>query len=120
MVAVVAAAACFHRAGGIAVPNPNVITEREIAGTHAASIYGVIALLRPEFLLDRGPVSIVGTQRDVATVFLNSQPYGAIASMRDLPAADFSEVRYFSGIDAVTRFGRAYGGGVIELISRNH
>jgi hypothetical protein len=53
-------------------------------------------------------------------VFLNDQEYGPISLMRDLPAGHFSEVRYYSGIDAVTKFGRYYGTGVIQLISRNH
>ncbi len=112
--------ACFHRAGLAAVPNPNVITEDEIRDAHAGSIYDVIAKLRPQFLRDRGQVGFTSDVRDVATVFLNNEEYGPIASLHDLPAANFEEVRYYSGIDAVTKFGRYYGTGVIQLISRNH
>ena len=118
--AVLLTTACFRHASLSPTPNPNVITRAEIRSVHAASIYDAIAQLRPQFLRDRGSVSIVGGERDVATVFLNSQAYGSISAMRQLPATDFSQVRYYSGIDAVTKFGRAYGGGVIQLISRDH
>ncbi len=118
VLALALAAGCFHPARNAPEPNQNVITEVEIRATQAASIYDVIAELRPEYLRDRGVVSVLVGARDVATVFLNSEPYGSIASMRDLAAADFSEVRYFSGPDAVIKFGRSYGSGVIQLISR--
>ncbi len=111
---------CFHRARLADIPDRNVITEDEIDASHSATIYDVIAKLRPEYLRDRGPISLTGGARDVATVFLNSEEYGPIAGLRDFPARDIEEVRYFSGIDAVTKFGKWYGTGVIQLISRNH
>lgn len=112
--------ACFHHAPVGSVPDPNVITEDEIRSAEEGTIYDVIAKLRPQYLRDRGPIALVGGARDVATVFLNSQEYGPIAIMQNVPADDISEVRYYSGIDAVTKFGRYYGTGVIQLISRNH
>jgi len=120
VVGLLLATGCFHRAPLNEVSNPNVITEDEIRTAHEASIYDVVAKLRPQYLRDRGPISLVGGARDVATVFLNDQEYGPISLMRDLPAGDFAEVRYYSGIDAVTKFGRYYGSGVIQLLSRNH
>ena len=120
VVGLLLATACFHRAPLSPVADPNVITEDEIRSAHEASIYDVVAKLRPQYLRDRGPVSFVNGDRDVATVFLNDQEYGPISLMRDLPAGDFAEVRYYSGIDAVTKFGRYYGNGVIQLVSRNH
>ncbi len=113
-------AGCLHRARLADVPNPNVITEDEIDASHSATIYDVIAKLRPGYLRDRGPIALTGGARDVATVFLNSEEYGPIAGLRDFAARDIEEVRYFSGIDAVTKFGKWYGTGVIQLISRNH
>jgi hypothetical protein len=39
--------------------------------------------------------------------------------MRNIPPGRVAEIRYYPGTDAVTRFGAQYGGGVIQLISRN-
>jgi hypothetical protein len=114
------ATACFHRAPLADVPNANVITEDEIRAAHGNTIYDVIAKLRPQYLRDRGPVALTSGARDVATVFLNDQEYGPIAILRQVEATDVAEVRYYSGIDAVTKFGRYYGTGVIQLISRTH
>ncbi|MHB1862580.1 MAG: hypothetical protein ACYCVL_06365 [Gemmatimonadaceae bacterium] len=113
-------AACFHHAPLAKVDNPNVITESEIRRYPAASIYDVIAQLRPEFLRDRGRISLLTDTHDVATVFLNDVEYGQLADMKTMPAAEIAEVRFYSGIDAVIKFGRHYGSGVIQLISRNH
>lgn len=118
--AALALAGCVHRAPLVATSDPNVLTEQEIRDARAASIYDVIARLRPGYLRDRGPISISSSDRDVATVFLNAQEYGPIDILRNVPASDIAEVRYFSGIDAVTKFGRWYGTGVIQLISRDH
>ena len=112
-------AGCVHRATLAPVPNPNVITEDEIVDAQAATMYDVIARLRPAYLRDRGVVSFGGNTRDVATVFLNSQEYGPIGILRSVLPGEIAEVRYFSGIDAVTKFGRWYGTGVIQLISRD-
>ena len=113
-------AGCVHRARLADVPDPTVITEDELRSVQGNTMYDVIAKLRPQYLRDRGPIALTGGARDVATVFLNTEEYGPIASLRDFPATDIEEVRYFSGIDAVTKFGRYYGTGVIQLISRNH
>jgi len=112
--------ACLHRAPLAPTPDANVITENQIRAAQEGSIYDVIVKLHPEYLRDRGPIALVGGARDVATVFLNHQEYGPLDIMRSVPSGDIAEVRYFSGIDAVITFGRAYGTGVIQLISRNH
>jgi hypothetical protein len=120
LVAAVLVTACVRHVPLAAVPDPNVITEAEIDASHSSTMYDAIAKLRPAYLHDRGPISILTNARDVATVFLNSEEYGPLASLRDFPPGDIQEVRYFSGVDAVTKFGKWYGTGVIQLISRNH
>lgn len=96
----------------------SVITRDEIDSTHAASIYDVIAQLRAGYLRDRGTVSVLTGAHDVAVVFLGDQEYGEIPTMRNLPASRVEMVRYFSGTDAVSRFGSQFHGGVIQLIPR--
>jgi hypothetical protein len=74
--------------------------------------------MRPAFLRDRGRISTMGDNRDVAVVFLNDQFYGPLDGLRSVSAGTLQEIRYFSGTDAVVRFGSQFGGGVIQLISR--
>jgi hypothetical protein len=112
----VAGCALHHTSAGLR--NPNVITFEEIDSSGEANIYDVIMKLHAEYLRDRGPTSAVTGDHDIAVVFLNEQEYGAIGTLSSFPAHDIEEVRYFSGPDAVTKFGRRYGGGVIQLITR--
>ena len=96
----------------------NVITQEEIDASGAKNIYDVIARLRGNYLSDRGPISIKSNVHSRAVVFLNDQEYGIPETMRNIPPGRIAEIRYYSGTDAVARYGAQYGGGVILLISR--
>ncbi len=96
----------------------NVITQDEIDSTRASNVYDLIARLHADYLKDRGTVSIKTNKRERAIVFLNEQEYGIPETLRNLQPERFSEIRYFSSTEAVSKFGSQYGGGVIQLISR--
>jgi len=112
--------ACHPQQRGVANGSSvrNVITQVQIDAAGAASIYDVITRLHGEFLRDRGRTSILTNRTSRAIVFLNDQEYGIPETMRSIPPNRIAEIRYFSGTDAVTRYGAQYGGGVILLISR--
>ena len=97
----------------------NVITTEEIDASNANNVYDLIARLRGEFLKDRGKISIKSNTREQAVVFLNDQEYGTLETLRNMPPGRLSEIRYYSGIEAVNRYGSQYGGGVVLLVSRN-
>lgn len=118
LAALCVAVACHPQRSGTVGSLGRVITREQIAEVDARSIYDVIVRLRAEFLNDRGRTSIRTNATSRAVVFLNEQEYGVLESMRDIPPDRVQEVRYFSGSDAVVRFGAQFGGGVIQLISR--
>lgn len=119
VLALMLASACHRHAGVEQGPAAsNVITFDEIVAANASNVYDLIVRIRPEYLRDRGAVSILTKKRARAMVFLNDQEYGELETMRNLPADRIGEVHYFSGSDAVARFGSQYGGGVIQLVSR--
>lgn len=107
----------FHRAPELS-PNANVITFDEINAAGELTIYDVIVKLHSEYLRDRGQTSMNLSTRDVPVVFLNDQEYGALSTLNNFPAHDINEVRFFPWHEAVTKFGRKYEGGVIQLITR--
>jgi hypothetical protein len=112
------AIACHHQQAG-AFSVRDVITQGQIDSTGYTNIYDVIVRLHADYLRDRGPVSIKTNQHARAVVFLNAQEYGIPETLRNFPAGGVAEIRYYRGTDAVTKFGSQYGGGVIQLISRN-
>jgi hypothetical protein len=89
-----------------------------MTATNAVTAYDVIARLRGEYLRDRGPTSLVLPSQNRPIVFLNEQEYGALDVLHDVRADDLTEIRFYPGPDAVTKFGSRYSGGVIQLVSR--
>ena len=97
----------------------NVITRAELQAAGSVSAYEAIQRLRPTFLRNRGPVSLVNANaRTRPVVFIDMTEYGEIESLRNLDASRIQEVRYFPGQQAVTRFGSVFGAGVIQLTLR--
>ena len=111
---------CHHQASGArGGASNNVITQEEIEAAGASNIYDLIARLHANYLADRGRISIQTNTHSRAVVFLNDQEYGIPETMRNIPPDRVAQVRYYPGTEALSRFGAQYGGGVIQLISRN-
>jgi hypothetical protein len=98
--------------------DPNVITEQEIATSNGSNAYEVISRVRPTFLKQRGQTTITQGGSMYATVYVNSQQYGDVTSLRGISADQIREIRYYSASDAVSRFGSQNGTGVIQVITK--
>ena len=97
----------------------NVITQDQIDSSNANNVYELIQRLHGEYLKDRGKISIKTNQHERAVVFLNDHEYGILETMRNIPTSRVGEIRFFTGTEASARFGSQYGGGVVQLVSRN-
>ena len=110
--------ACASSGKGTATAS-NVISRTELDAAGSASVYDAVVRLHPNFLRNRGPTSVVNSSaRSVAAVFVNEAEYGEIESLHRLQASRVEEVRYYSGPEATTKWGSAYGAGVIALKMR--
>ena len=96
----------------------NIITEAELQKAGTASAYDVIARTHANFFRNRGRTSILAKDQARPVVFLNDVEYGVIETLRNIPASRLHEIRFYSGTEAAAKFGSAYSGGVIQLISR--
>ena len=91
----------------------------ELSAAGSVSTYDAVLRLRPYFFRDRGPTSLVNrSTRTRSVVFVDDREYGEIESLKNFPAERVEEVRFYSGLEATTRFGSAYGAGVIQLRMR--
>jgi hypothetical protein len=117
VLALVAAIACASAGTSSpgSVRNTNVITEQEIAASHESNAYDIISVLRPTYLKTRGHNTIHAAGSDFATVFMDGQQYGDLTSLRNIPAAQIHEIRYYSATDASNKFGMQAGGGAIDV-----
>lgn len=87
-----------------------VLTMAEIRAAELPNAYELVSRLRRPWL-----------RRDPRTggevrVFLNDREIGGAAALRDIPAVDVAELRYFDGEAAVARWGQAVEASVIEVI----
>jgi hypothetical protein len=117
--AVVAATGC-HPAPEVALPGSrsDVITRDELDSAGNVSVYDAIIRRHANFFRSRGPTSINSTSAPRAWVFMAEQAYGEIETLRNIPAERVESIKYYSGTDAATKFGKIYNGGVIQLIPR--
>ena len=111
--------ACASGGGSGKPLSSNLITRAELDAAGTASVHDAVVRLRPSFLRDRGPTSVVNASaRRMAVVFVDGSEYGELSSLERFTSSRVEEVRFYSGPEATTKFGSAYGAGVIALKMR--
>lgn len=98
----------------------NYLSGQEIleAKADVGTAYDAVARLRPNWLSSRGPTSF-DAQGAYAKVFVEGQPYGELASLRNIPAYHVADLRYYDVTEAGATFGlRGGNSGVIEVRMR--
>ena len=98
--------------------NSDVITAEEVAATHESNAYDAINQLKPLWLKSHGQTSVNTGSSPYASVFVDNQYFGDLASLRQIIAPQIKQIRYLNGPNAVTRYGMQYGSGVIEITTR--
>ena len=100
----------------------SVLTAEEIQAAHAdaTTLYDAVARLRPNWLAAKGVTSgYHNADTQYATVFLDGQQYGGIATLRNIQAYNVGIIHYYDVTQAGARFGIKGGSsGVIEVMSK--
>ncbi len=91
----------------------DVITEAEIAGSHASTAYEAIQLSHPLFLMSKIDVAPLGERE----VYLNGTRLGGIGELHGIPASSVREIRFVRALDAAAS-GIGRSGGAILVISK--
>jgi hypothetical protein len=99
-------------------PDPNWISEYEIDQIEFHSAYGIIEVLRPQWLRTRGVNSITGRTSGYADVFMDGQFVGGLDYLRNVSAMQISGLRFWGPGQAGVRFGMGYPRGVVEITSK--
>jgi len=96
----------------------NYLNADDIATAHAdiTTAYDAISRLRPNWLAPHGAMASDPSISQSATVYLDGQMYGAIETLKNIPAYYVAEIRYYDVTQAGARFGLRGGtAGVIEV-----
>jgi hypothetical protein len=125
LVAVAAILGCATSSGAPGtkpqVRNPKVLTAAEIAINHADAntAYDAVARLRPNWLASHGAMSSDVGVNPFATIWVDGQLFGELSTLRNIPAYQVEDIRYYDITEAGGKFGlRAGTGGAIEVRSR--
>lgn len=116
LAAVAATLAC---ASGSAKSGPhraaNLITAEEIAGTNTTNAFDAVEKLRPDFLHSHG-TDLSHSDSGLPDVYLGVTRYGDVNSLRNIPAMEVLEIRFYKGAEAATKFGMQNPTGINGVI----
>lgn len=94
------------------------INRAQIRSVPERSAYDLILFLRPRWLDAR----IMATPRDpnpiYAHVYLDDFTWGPLESLNDIPSQAIEQIDFLSALDATTRYGGGYMGGIIRIYTR--
>jgi hypothetical protein len=96
----------------------SVLLQDEIDKVSAQTLYDVIRALRPAWLVERAPSTLADRRPETPTVYVDGMRLGGVQTLQQLVPSTVATVRYYSAIDAQTRFGPGQVAGVIEVTSR--
>ncbi len=118
-IGMIATSGCTHASGTPSGSRaPGVITREQIEQIHAVTALDAVQRYRGDVLTARPPSSVLLDKQRYPVVFLGSQVLGQIDELRNVAADGIEEIRFYSGTEALNRFGAQYGGGVIQIIPR--
>jgi len=92
----------------------NVITAEEISGTGTTNLYDAVQRLRPQWLTSTRIRR--GGSGDDLIVYLDSNRYGTMNSLRQLSVGGVQEIQYFGASEATNRYGTGHTGGAILVL----
>lgn len=113
----IAGCAASRRAGADLGIDRSMLTQEQITATHFANAYDVVQALRSNWLHVRGKDSF-RTPSELH-VYVDGLHFGDVSTLRTIAAPTIEYIRFFSGIDASSRWGLDRGAGVIFIATRS-
>ena len=114
----VATTACSSTGGTRTGGSGNVITRGEIVAVPDRSAYSLVRLLRPRWLEARVMATPSNPTPAYAHVYVDNLPYGPLESLYDISTNMIDQINYLSSLDATTRYGTGFMGGIIHVHTR--
>jgi hypothetical protein len=97
------------------IRNSNLIDREEVESSTAIDAYALVQQARPNWLHQRGAISLRDPTAGVVQVYLDGQQYGEVSRLREINTQDVRELRFLGAGEAQMRYGVGHAGGVIEV-----
>ena len=94
------------------------ISARELQSVAAGSAFEALQRVRPEFFFQRPTKVLNDPYGGFPVVYLDGRLQGRLDVLYTIPVGAILSVQYLSGIEAHTRFGKFYSGGIIDVHTR--
>lgn len=109
--------ACYRASAGPGAVSTDrsFLTREEVQDARFNSAWDAVQVLRGNWLHDRGTASF-RLQTEIL-VYLDGVKQGTVSFLRSIPTTNVESIRFFSGMDATTRWGLDHGKGVIYVTS---
>jgi hypothetical protein len=114
----VIASACASGGPAGSSRNPDLITRDQFNEVEQHA-YGIISRLRPAWLRARTQETINISEPAFAQVFVDDVPQGDVDALYNIPPGQIDRIEYMSALDATTRFGTGFAGGLIIVRTIN-
>lgn len=93
----------------------SLITQEQIRSRHFNTAYDAVRSLRGNWLVERGKSSL--TRPVEIQVYVDGVRVGGVALLKDIATEAVQSIRFFSGIEATTRWGTDHGRGAIFVVT---
>jgi len=103
------------RTGNGTMDDRSLITREQVQSRHVTTAYDAVRSLRGNWLVERGKSSF---NRPVEIqVYVDGVRVGGVAMLKDIASESVQSIRFFSGIEATTRWGTDHGRGAIFVVT---
>src|SRR5206468_7070393 len=94
-----------------------LIDRDEVEASTAIDAFALVQESRPNWLHQRGPISIMNPTAGDLQVYLDGQQYGDVSRLREIQTTNIREVRFLNAAEAQMRYGAGHAGGIIDVIT---
>ena len=94
-----------------------LIDRDEIEASTAIDAFALVQESRPNWLHQRGAISIMNPTAGDLQVYLDGQQYGDVSRLHEFQTTNIREVHFLNASEAQMRYGSGHAGGIIEVVT---
>lgn len=95
----------------------NVLTQEELLATQHTNVHDALAVLRPNWMAVRGPISFQNPDAGQVRVYLDFVDAGDVRYLRQLRVRDVLSLQFLNSLEAAQRFGLRTNSGPVILVN---
>lgn len=95
----------------------NLLTQEELLATQHTNVHDALAVLRPNWMAERGPMSFQNPEAGQVRVYLDFVDAGGVSYLRQLRVREVLSLQFLNSMEAAQRFGLRTNSGPVILVN---